>query len=491
MKKILIQFAAFALVIACIFLITGKTDGWVQPPEEEATGDIILSGTKYSGKVVIKVTLRPDGTGEHEGNGDVVPATWEQNDDGTMTVHFNVKGTDYDMTVRDDGAQYVADYPIVADMQLTGGKPVKSIMLAGTKYNGKVVVNITLNPDGTGEHEGNGDKTPATWEKGEGDVAMVVHFNVKDTDYDMDVIDKGTSYSAMYPLVADMELTGAKSGGTAAAETPEEAPAETAAEAEEQKAEDAAAPAEEAEAPAEEAKSEEAPSFPVNAFVLPFTADINEQLKTTFFVEFDTWSKALGTSGSYAPGESKEILFSWSGVGKSNELDFFADGTYEYRFTKMNITEHGTWSFDGGKLVLKSESGKEQGAELNRAAAPEAAAQPAEGQSGDGTLPANTFTLEYVADINEQLTGSFSCPEERWQAALGDSGSYAPTESEELLFSWDATGKSKKMDFYANGTYEFQFTTMSISEKGTWAYADGRLSVTTQAGKEYAAELTK
>ena len=55
--------------------------------------------------------------------------------------------------------------------------------------------------------------------------------------------------------------------------------------------------------------------------------------------------------------------------------------------------------------------------------------------------------------------------------------------------SWDATGKSKKMDFFANGTYEFQFTTMSISEKGTWTYADGRLSVTTEAGKEYVAEL--
>ena len=481
MKKILIQFAAFFLVIACIFVaFTGRSGGWIEPPEEEATGDIILSGTKYSGKVVIKVTLKPDGTGEHEGNGDVVPAAWEENDDGTMTVHFNVKGTDYDMTVRDDGTQYVADYPIVADMQLTGSKPVKSVMLAGTKYNGKVVVNITLNPDGTGEHEGNGDKTPATWEKGEGDVAMVVHFQVKGTDYDMDVIDKGSSYSAMYPLVADMELTGAKSGAVAvSAETAEEAPAEPATEAESQETTEAAASV-------EAAKPEEAPSYPANAFVLPFTADINEQLKTTFYAEFDVWSKALGTTGSYTPAESKDLLFSWSGSGKSNELDFFADGTYEFRFTKMNITEHGTWSFENGKLALMSEAGKEQPAELNRAQA-----SAAETQAEEAALPADTHTLEYVADINEQLTGSFSCPPDRWQAALGDAGSYTPTTSEELLFSWDATGKSKKMDFFANGTYEFQFTTMSISEKGTWAYADGKLSVTTEDGKEYTAELTR
>ena len=96
-----------------------------------------------------------------------------------------------------------------------------------------------------------------------------------------------------------------------------------------------------------------------------------------------------------------------------------------------------------------------------------------------------------MADINEQLTGSFSCPAERWKPALGDSGSYTPADSEKLLFSWDASGKSKKMDFFANGTYEFQFTTMSISERGKWTYEDGKLSVTTGAGKEYAAELTK
>lgn len=479
MKKILLQFAALLLVICGIFLLAGRSDGWVEPVEE-INNDIILSGTKYSGKVVIKITLHPDGTGEHEGNGDVVPATWEQNSDGTMTAHFNVKGTDYDMVIRDDGAQYVADYPLVADMQLTGGKPARDIMLSGTKYNGKVVVNITLHADGTGEHEGNGDKTPATWETGSGDVAMVVHFNVKGTDYDMNVMDNGTQYVADYPLVADMQLTGAKNGAVATpTETTEEAPAEPAAEAEKQETAEAAAPA-------EEPKAEEAPSYPANAFVLPFTADINEQLKTTFYVEFDVWSKALGTSGSYAPAESKDLLFAWTGSGKSNELDFFADGTYEFRFTKMSITEHGTWRFENGKLALTSEAGKEQPADLNRAAA-----APAETQSEEAAVPANTYTLEYVADINEQLTGSFSCPPDRWQAALGDSGSYAPTESADLLFSWDATGKSKKLDFFANGTYEFQFTTMSISEKGTWTYADGKLSVTTEAGKEYVAELTK
>lgn len=59
---------------------------------------------------------------------------------------------------------------------------------------------------------------------------------------------------------------------------------------------------------------------------------------------------ALGTSGSYAPTDSGDVLFSWSNPAESFQLDFHADGTYEYRFTTMNITESGTWVFDGWSL---------------------------------------------------------------------------------------------------------------------------------------------
>ena len=99
--------------------------------------------------------------------------------------------------------------------------------------------------------------------------------------------------------------------------------------------------------------------------------------------------------------------------------------------------------------------------------------------------------LNYVADINEQLTGTFSSLSSVWGSALGASGSYAPTESKDLLFSWDSTGKSKELDFYANGTYEFRFTKMSITERGTWSFEGWKLKLTTEAGREIAAELTK
>ena len=486
MKKILLQFAALLLVIGCIFVFTGHTDGWIEPPEDEVTGDIILSGTKYSGKVVIKVTLHPDGTGEHEGNGTVVPATWEKGEgDVAMVVHFNVKGTDYDMNVRDEGTQYVADYPIVADMQLTGGKPVKDIILSGEKYSGKVVVKVTLHADGTGEHEGNGDVVPATWEAGTGDVAMVVHFNVKGTDYDMNVRDDGTKYIADYPIVADMQLTGSKSGASAeptAVEEPTEAPAAT------------EAPADTDKPAAADVPAAEETGYAPNTFVLPFTADINEKLSTTFFVESSVWGPALGASGSYMPTESEDLLFSWSCAGKSNKLDFFANGTYEYRFETMSITENGTWSFADWKLALTSEAGREMPAELIRAEekkeeeAPAATNAPTPEESG---YAPNTLVLPFTADINAQLSTTFFVESSVWGPALGASGSYMPTESEDLLFSWSCAGKSNKLDFFANGTYEYRFETMSITENGTWSFADWKLALTSEAGREMPAELIR
>ena len=133
MKKILLQFAALLLVICGIFLISGRTDGWIEPPEEEATGDIILSGTKYNGKVVVNITLHPDGTLEHEGNGTVTEGTWEYGEgDVAIVAHYPVKDSDYDMNIYDTGSGYRAEYPLVADMELTGNKPVKRMTHAST-----------------------------------------------------------------------------------------------------------------------------------------------------------------------------------------------------------------------------------------------------------------------------------------------------------------------------------------------------------------------
>ena len=363
MKKILIQFAAFFLVIAAIFvLFNGKSDGWIEPAEDEVTGDILLSGQMYSGKLVVNVTLHPDGTGEHDGNGEKTPVTWEKGEgDVAMIVHMNIKETAYDMQVMDTGSGYSAEYPPHVALTLTGKKPAKDIILSGEKYSGKVVVKVTLHPDGTMEHEGNGTVTEGTWEAGTGDVAMIAHFPVKDTNYDMNIIDNGTNYVADYPLVADMQLTGAKSGDAAVSETEEQA--SPAAEAQSEPTE---APKQESTDTQPVAEEKAEPEFPANSFVLKYVADINEQLTGTFSVPFDTWSAAIGTTGSYAPTESEDVLMSWNSNGKSTEMDFFANGTYEFRYTKMSLAERGTWKMEGGKLTVTTEKGREIEAELIR-----------------------------------------------------------------------------------------------------------------------------
>lgn len=117
----------------------------------------------------------------------------------------------------------------------------------------------------------------------------------------------------------------------------------------------ASAPVEETEAASE--PSEEAPGYPANTMLLTFTPDTSERLTTTFSCDSSVWGHALGSTGSYTPTDSDEVLFSWSNTAESYQLDFRANGTYEYRFTSMNITESGTWTFAGWQLSTTTANG--------------------------------------------------------------------------------------------------------------------------------------
>lgn len=68
------------------------------------------------------------------------------------------------------------------------------------------------------------------------------------------------------------------------------------------------------------------------------------------------------------------------------------------------------------------------------------------------------------------------------------------TTSAPLLFSWEPNneGDSKGsclMDFYADGTYEFQFPSYSISEEGTWTWSSWNMTITKPDGVEITAEM--
>lgn len=99
-------------------------------------------------------------------------------------------------------------------------------------------------------------------------------------------------------------------------------------------------------------------SYPAHTMVVPFTPDSSEQLKTEFYCDSVTWGTALGATGTYEPTGAEDVILSFTSDGSPNyHLDFKADGTYEYQFTTVSITETGTWSFTGWTLTVTTANG--------------------------------------------------------------------------------------------------------------------------------------
>ena len=236
--------------------------------------------------------------------------------------------------------------------------------------------------------------------------------------------------------------------------------------------------------PAEPTDPPEEPgeTYPANTMLLNFTPDTSDQLNTTFSCESSVWGPALGASGSYTPTGSTDVLFSWSNPAESFQLDFHADGTYEYRFTTMNITENGTWTFESWKLTTTTAKGLTATAEITGSAEP---------SEPENTYPANTMLLNFTPDTSDQLNTTFSCESSVWGPALGASGNYTPIDSTNVLFSWGNPAESFQLDFHADGTYEYRFTTMNITEGGTWTFESWKLTTTTAKGLTATAEITK
>lgn len=109
----------------------------------------------------------------------------------------------------------------------------------------------------------------------------------------------------------------------------------------------------------EQSSNPETQSYPENSLVIDFTPDLNEQLQKVFYAESGTWGAAFGGQGDYTATGSADELFAFT-TGKVNSsfhLTLFADGTYKYEYTGMNIEEAGTWIWSGWKLTLTTPNG--------------------------------------------------------------------------------------------------------------------------------------
>lgn len=118
---------------------------------------------------------------------------------------------------------------------------------------------------------------------------------------------------------------------------------------------------------ADPAQGEE-PSYPENSLVLDFTSDINEQLRKTFYVESSTWGVAFDGQGDYTPTDSADELFAWTTgkIDSSFRLTFFADGTYKFEFTDMNVEETGTWTWSDWTLTVTTAGGSSFTGNINK-----------------------------------------------------------------------------------------------------------------------------
>ncbi len=257
---------------------------------------------------------------------------------------------------------------------------------------------------------------------------------------------------------------------------------------------------------------------------------------------------ACGGDPKPSEGPAAEVTYTFTGAYDSSQsdvhfdfkLEMLSDGTLKMApgVVFLDVEDHqatasGTWSVDDSK-TLKFTVNSEDNAfnkdyevpfqdggyafELSLSLSsfvrpitmtcttpgfvptPAATPAPTEAPAGDDTgdtgdepsYPANTMVMEFTPDTSDKLKTTFYCESGVWGVALGASGSYEPTDSSDVLFSWTSGGSSNyHLDFKADGTYEYQFTTVGVTETGTWSFSGWTMTATTAKGSTFTAEITK
>ncbi len=87
----------------------------------EITETVTLSGTYYSGKVIITLKLNPDGTIGGDANGETLEGTWGESDEADIEAVGTAGDNEMKFLVtRESDGSYSATVDLVAGMVLTG-----------------------------------------------------------------------------------------------------------------------------------------------------------------------------------------------------------------------------------------------------------------------------------------------------------------------------------------------------------------------------------
>ncbi|MBR0408122.1 MAG: hypothetical protein IJI53_08800 [Clostridia bacterium] len=196
---------------------------------------------------------------------------------------------------------------------------------------------------------------------------------------------------------------------------------------------------------------------------LHYVSSINEQLGG----DYEIPASALVFSGA-APAEedtsaAEPVVIPSTDGGTT--ATFQPDGTFVFDFSAYGIQEIGTWAYADGKLTVNNPNGLEAVAE------------------GD------PLALHYVSAASEQLTGDYEVP----ASALAFGSEVPAEEATETQIEAEpvvipSTDGGTTATFQPDGTFVFDFSAYGIQEIGTWAYADGKLTVNNPNGLEAVAE---
>lgn len=103
----------------------GKVDeeagGEGKADDGEITKTITLSGSYYSGKVVIVLEINPDGTVSGEGNGEEMTGTWKMSEDKDSYIEASARDGELNFVVtKEADGSYTATVEEIVGMTLTG-----------------------------------------------------------------------------------------------------------------------------------------------------------------------------------------------------------------------------------------------------------------------------------------------------------------------------------------------------------------------------------
>ncbi len=181
------------------------------------------------------------------------------------------------------------------------------------------------------------------------------------------------------------------------------------------------------------------------ALVLSYVSPMSAALNQKYVVNMDELKELLAEVKevyAFTPGANAGITF----VLKDN-------GTYTFSFAQYNFSQDGTWAFENGALTITKPDGTNVPVTVN----------------GD-TL---SFHYEGAPGLTQDYTGSLAVLK-----AIADDLNDA-----DAIYAF-TPGKNAGITFtlYENGTYIFSFAQYNFSQSGTWALADGVLTITKPDG---------